>query len=104
MRLRLEPGIAIVGEAADGPAALELSAIGAPDVVLLDFNLPGRDGLSVCRSLRSRGRAVVVLTIEDGEAVRERCLAAGAAAFVSKQEPMHVLLTAIRATSCSAAS
>lgn len=96
MRLRLEAGIAIVGEAGDGPTAIELSVSLKPDVVVLDLHLPGLDGLSVCRLLETQGSTVVVLSMDDADTVRERCLAAGAAAFVSKQDSMHILLSAIR--------
>jgi len=94
MRLRLS-GIEVVGEAADGAAAVTQALALRPDVVLLDLNLPGIDGATACRIIRARGPAVVMLSLEDHEGARERCLAAGAAEFVSKQDSMPVLLAAL---------
>lgn len=97
MRFQLEPTIDIVGEAGDGPTAIDLSVALRPDVVLLDLNLPGMDGVSVCHALRAQAAAVVVLSMYDSATVRARCLAAGASTFVSKQDRMSVLLSAIHA-------
>ena len=97
MRFQLEPTIDIVGEADDGPTAIELSVALRPDVVLLDLNLPGMDGVSVCYALRSHAAAVVVLSMYETATVRARCLAAGASTFVAKQDRMSVLLSAIHA-------
>jgi DNA-binding NarL/FixJ family response regulator len=94
MRLGLS-GIEIVGEAADGTAAVRQALALCPDVVLLDLNLPGIDGLTACRTIRAHGPAVVMLSLEDHEGSRERCRAAGAAEFVSKQDPVPVLVAAL---------
>lgn len=96
MRLRLDPAIVIVGEAGDGEAAVRQAAALQPDVVLLDLNLPILGGLTACRLIRAALVPVVVLSLEDDELMREHCLDAGAAAFVSKQDPTSVLLAAIR--------
>jgi len=53
-------GIEIVGEAADGDAALERIAALDPDVVLLDIQMPGRSGVEVARALTGRARPEVV--------------------------------------------
>lgn len=53
-------GFEVVGEAADGEAALSAAGRLQPDVVLLDIGLPGRDGFDVAESLS--GRVDVVLT------------------------------------------
>ena len=95
MRFQLEPTIDIVGEAGDGLTAIALSATLRPDVVLLDLNLPGMDGVSACHALKAQAATVVVLSMYDADTVRGRCLAAGAASFVSKQDRMSVLMSAI---------
>jgi len=94
MRLELHPGIHVVGEAADGPAALRLPA-SEIDVVLLDLNLPGMSGLEVCARFGERHVPVVMFSLEDGERTRRSCLAAGAAAFVSKRAAAREVLAAL---------
>jgi DNA-binding NarL/FixJ family response regulator len=89
LRLGLErPGeLEIVGEAEDGS---QLSAIAdaAPDVILLDVSLPGRDGLEVLGELRELAPAaqVVVLSSFSAEEKGDAALAAGAARYVDKRE------------------
>jgi two-component system response regulator DesR len=81
-------GYEVVGNAADGPAAVEAASRGCPDGVLLDVNLPGADGIAVARALAAVCPAAsIVLTsaeVEDIPAAElTRC---GAAAFVPKDE------------------
>jgi CheY-like chemotaxis protein len=74
--------------AADGAEALDLIARAAPDLVLLDVDLPGADGPAVCRRLKAdpatRAIPVLVLTVDTREADRQRGLAAGADGSVTK--------------------
>ncbi len=62
LRLRLdgEPGIVVVGEAADGPSALRQMEALQPDVVFLDMQMPGELGLEVLRTMRQRYDPLVV--------------------------------------------
>lgn len=98
MRLALESDVEVVGEAGDGAAALEQIALLAPQVVLMDVEMPGLDGIATTSELRSRATdaAVVMLSMHDDAATVERALAAGATAFVSKQSIDGALLDAIR--------
>lgn len=82
------PGIAVVGDAADGPAALAAVSALSPDVVLMDVNLPGLDGASVTRQLRELHPTVVVIALSaHGEAYRVRqLLDAGAASYLLKTD------------------
>jgi CheY-like chemotaxis protein/phosphoribosyl 1,2-cyclic phosphodiesterase len=83
--------------ATDGDTALEIARAERPDLLLLDWNMPGRDGLEVCRTLRAdpdphlRGVPVVLLT---GQAQAEDTaagFAAGATDYVTKPfKPAHV--------------
>ena len=98
MRLALESDVEVVGEAANGVAALEQIRRLAPQVVLMDVEMPGLDGISATWELRSRstGPAVVMLSIHDDAATVARALAAGAVAFVAKHSIDALLLAAIR--------
>jgi CheY-like chemotaxis protein len=84
-------------EAGTGHAALEVFGAGAPDLVLLDIQLPGMDGFEVLRHLRqveqAQGRhtPVVALTAHAQSGDRERCLAAGMDGYLSKPFSPHDL-------------
>ena len=82
------PGIAIVGEAGDGPAALQLAEALLPDVVLCDLSLPGMSGLELTRLLARRlpTTAVIALTVHREPSVRASAHEAGAAAYLTKEE------------------
>lgn len=98
MLLSMEPDLQIVGEAGGCDDALALIELDCPDVVVIDVEMPGKDGIFAAKSLTQRitGPAVVILTIHDDAVTRARALAAGADAFVSKLDAIQVLLTAIR--------
>ena len=98
MRLAREADLAIVGEAGDCATTLRVAPRLAPDVVLLDLELPDGDGVELCVRLLQRmpGLGCVILSLFDSAHHRQRAQAAGAAAFVGKQEPTDVLLSAIR--------
>ncbi|PJI54043.1 DNA-binding response regulator, partial [Methylobacterium radiotolerans] len=86
--------------ALDGGAALDrLLASGvAPHLVVLDWMLPGEDGLSICRRLReSGGPPIVMLTAKDEDIDRVLGLEMGADDYVSKPFNPRVLLARIRA-------
>lgn len=96
--LELAGDLEVVGEAADGPTALEMTAELTPDVILLDMVLPGMDGVEVLRELRRRdlpARALVVTSFTD----RARLLPAvraGARGYLSKDVDPHALVAAVR--------
>jgi CheY-like chemotaxis protein len=77
-----------VRTAESGPEALELIARSAPQVLFLDWHMPGMDGLEVIRRLRdepwSRTIKIIMLTALVGDHVRAEALAAGADAFLAK--------------------
>jgi DNA-binding NarL/FixJ family response regulator len=99
MRLGMEPDIVVVGEAETGASALDLVVDVRPDVVLLDVNLPGLDGITTAARVRelSPECAVVMLSMHDDAATRERARLAGARAFVGKHDMDNALTSAIRA-------
>ena len=98
MRLHLEPDIQIVGEASTGREALRLAQSLAPDVVLMDVEMPEMDGIEATAALRLAvsQSAVVILSIHDDAQTRGRAQAAGAVAFVEKRGATDSLLAAIR--------
>jgi DNA-binding response OmpR family regulator len=94
----LKPSCDIVAYGPDTPALFAAVAETRPDIVVLDFSLPGGlNGLEVCRRLRDTGVNVVVLTANDDEDVERLSYEAGAAGFVYKPEAWVELLPAIQA-------
>jgi len=87
-----------VDVAADGPNGLSLARENPPDVVILDWMLPGMDGLEVCRRLRAGG-AVPILMLTAKDAVGDRVLGldAGADDYLVKPFAFDELLARIRA-------
>jgi DNA-binding NarL/FixJ family response regulator len=92
-------GITVVGEAANGAAALSEVAAHDPDVVLMDIRMPGMDGLEATRQI-TRGAAspkVVMLTTFDLDDYVYEALRAGASGFLLKDSPRADLIAAVRA-------
>ncbi|MFI7602015.1 response regulator [Actinoplanes sp. NPDC049681] len=93
-----ENDLAIVGEAGDGAAALEVAARVRPDVVLMDIRMPGMDGLTATARLTTAPQPpkVLVLTTFHQDAYVYEALKAGASGFVLKDTEPADLLAAIR--------
>jgi DNA-binding NarL/FixJ family response regulator len=95
-------GITVVGEAANGEAAVSAAAAQHPDVVLMDIRMPGMDGLEATRLL-TRGPPdpktpkVVMLTTFDLDEYVYEALRAGASGFLLKDSPRADLIAAVRA-------
>jgi DNA-binding NarL/FixJ family response regulator len=95
-------GITVVGEAANGEAALSAAAAHHPDVVLMDIRMPGMDGLEATRLLtrgapdRQAPKVVMLTTFDLDEYVYE-ALRAGASGFLLKDSPRGDLIAAVRA-------
>jgi len=98
VRFHLEPDMQVVGEASTGSEALTLVKELKPDVVLMDIEMPGMDGIEATVALRTvvPQSAVVILSIHIDRQTRIRAQAAGAVAFVEKRGTTDTLLAAIR--------
>jgi DNA-binding NarL/FixJ family response regulator len=96
--LAADPGIEVVGEAADGAEALAVTHDTAPDVVLMDIRMPGLDGLEATRRLVASGSAarVLVLTTFDADEYVFRALRAGASGFLLKGARPAELVDAVK--------
>jgi DNA-binding NarL/FixJ family response regulator len=80
-------GYVVAGEATDAAGALAAVAAEAPDAVLLDVQLPDRDGFSVATALAAAGGPVVVLiSSREAEDYGQRIAACGARGFIPKSE------------------
>ena len=93
-----DPGLTVVGEAADGAEAVLLAAELAPDVVLMDIRMPVLDGLEATRAItgaNARARVLVLTTFDLDEYVFG-ALKAGASGFLLKDTPPAELLHGIR--------
>mgnify|MGYP005842001721 CR=1 FL=1 len=96
--LRDEQGIRVVGEATNGPMALELAARLRPDVVVMDVTLPGMSGIEATRRLRERWpeMRVVGLSAHAQPDIAGAMRAAGAVTYLDKGGPAEALIAAIR--------
>ncbi|MBR7826183.1 response regulator transcription factor, partial [Actinospica sp. MGRD01-02] len=102
MILDAQQDMTVVGEAADGLAALSLLDRCAADVVLMDVRMPKLDGVEATRRLLSGGEGngvprVLILTTFDLDEYAFAAIKAGASGFLLKDVPPAELLTAIRA-------
>jgi DNA-binding NarL/FixJ family response regulator len=94
-----EQGIDIVGEAGDGVQAVRLVRELAPDVVVMDLNMPGVGGVDATRQVTAVAplTKVVVLTISDQDADVLDAILAGACGYLMKDASIEELMAGIRA-------
>ena len=99
------PGITVAGEAADGNAAVELVATVKPDVVLMDLNMPGSDGVTATARISAEypsTRVVVLTTYADDESIIG-ALRAGALGYLTKDATRAEIGRAIQAAAAGQA-
>ncbi|NMO52512.1 response regulator transcription factor [Actinoplanes sp. TBRC 11911] len=95
--LDLEDDIEVVGEAEDGASAVALCARHTPDVVLMDVEMPGMDGLDATRRIvTTDGPSVLILTTFDRDDYLFAALQAGASGFLLKNSAPETLIEAVR--------
>lgn len=93
------PGIEVVGEAADGQAAVREVQLSRPDVVLMDVQMPGMDGLQATRQIAVScpDAAVLVLTMFDDDATVFTAMQAGARGYLLKGADQDEIARALEA-------
>ncbi|HEY3955880.1 MAG TPA: response regulator transcription factor [Streptosporangiaceae bacterium] len=104
-----EDDMQVVGEAADGAEAVELTARAQPDVVIMDVRMPVMDGIEATRRIThpaghlsgqanpaTTGSRVLILTTFDQDEYVFDAMATGASGFTLKSRPLEELLAAIR--------
>ena len=95
--LEIDDDIEVVGEAADGKQAVDLARDLEPDVVLMDVEMPGMDGLAATRLITAEnGPSVLILTTFDRDEYLFEALQAGASGFLLKNGTPEALTEAVR--------
>lgn len=96
--LNAEADMAVVGSAQDGQGAVREALALQPDVILLDINMPGMNGLEALAELRAAvpNSCVLILTMHDDAQYLRQAMTSGAVGYVLKQAAGKELLSAIR--------
>ena len=92
--VKMEGSLEFVGEAASGEEGIELALVQKPDLILLDLNMKGMDGLATLKALRKSGceARIVMLTVSDDETDVVNSLRAGADGYLLKDmEPEDIV-------------
>lgn len=97
LMLEAEPDILVVGEAADGRTAIRQARALQPDVVLMDVQMPGMDGIEATRQIVDSGLGeVIILTTFEEDDYLFRALSAGAVGYLLKNADPGEIADAIR--------
>jgi DNA-binding NarL/FixJ family response regulator len=97
--LALVPELLVAGEAVSGEEACDHLIELSPDVVLMDYSMPGMNGLDATRRIRllRPGTRVIMLTGTEGDGLEQYAFAAGASAFLRKGTSLDDLVEAVLA-------
>ncbi len=98
--LKLEKDVDVVGTAADGAEAVEMTLEKSPDLVLMDLKMPGMNGIEATRKIRAHHpnvKVLVLTTYDDDEWVVD-AIRAGASGYLLKDTPREEIMRAIRGT------
>ena len=81
------PEVEVVGQELSGAAALEKAPLARPDVILMDLEMPGMNGLEATQRLKEQAARplIVIVTLHDAQRFRAAAAKAGADGFVTKQ-------------------
>jgi DNA-binding NarL/FixJ family response regulator len=98
--LSTAPGIEVVGMAEDGARAVELTEKHKPDIILMDLNMPGVNGIQATRMIRERfpSARILALTTYDADEWVFDAIRAGAAGYLLKDTPRAGLIKAVEGT------
>jgi len=94
--LEEQSGLRVVGEARDCQELLAQAEAACPDLVLIDWDLPGMAGVDLCAALQRMCPGLHVIALSSRSGIEQEALAAGAQASVSKAGPPEPLLAAIQ--------
>ena len=96
--LAQESDVTVVGEARDGQEVIDLCGSVAWDVAVLDYHMPGKNGLELVKELRQKypGRSVLILSMYPEDTYAVRALKAGASGYLTKESAPEDLVAAIR--------
>lgn len=97
--LAQQPGIEVIGEAADGNAAIDLYEKRCPDVVVMDLQMPVLSGVEATERLTASwpGARVLVLTVSSDDAKVVEAIRAGASGYLVKDAPLEEITRGIQA-------
>lgn len=103
--LQFEPDVEVVGAARTGKEGIQLAQELAPDVVLMDINMPDMDGIAATEQIRARQPhiQVVILSVQGDQNYMRRAMLAGARDFLTKPPTGDELISAIRRAGAMAA-
>lgn len=95
--LKGEMGMELAGEATTGEEAIQLSRAVNPDIIVLDLNLPGLNGIQVTRKIKHEQPEVriLILTVHEDEALLREAIRAGASGYILKHAAENELISAI---------
>lgn len=96
--LEAEAGVEIAGEASGGEAAIEMARELKPDVVVLDINMPGMNGVEATRRIARLSPAprILIVSVHAQDPIPTRLLEAGAAGYLTKESAADEIVTAVR--------
>ena len=96
--LRFEPDVEIVGLAENGQEGIDIAFLTEPDIVLMDINMPGMDGIQATSRIVSRlpNTAVIMMSVQNEADFLRRAMLAGAREFLSKPFGLDELIESIR--------
>ena len=96
--LELENDIHVIAQAKDGNEAVEKALLTKPDIILMDINMPIKNGMQAIKELKERGSAarIIVLTIHEDREYLLKSMKAGASGYVMKDAESDHLIQAIR--------
>ncbi len=96
--LKTHDGIDVVAEAEEGSQAVTMAPDAAPDVILLDLNMPGIDGIETCRRLKSElpTSRIVILTVSKELASITKAVKAGASGYLTKDTPSEKVVETVK--------